>query len=85
MGLYSNIPCYCKACNVHDCAHLPLPLKIGTVNLYSYDDCLRKFKSNHHLGALLFTGIVITMLLKKNTAESSDNGLSTGTTPHTDD
>ena len=45
--------------------------KIGSVNLYSYDDCLRKFKSNHHLGALVFTGIVITMLLKK-TDELSD-------------
>ena len=61
-------------------------LKIGSVNLYSREDCLRKFKSNHHLGALLFTGIAISVLLKK-TAKSSDNGqdTSTGTTPYSDD
>ena len=51
---------------------IPLLRKIGSVNLYSYDDCLRKFKSNHHLGALVFTGIMITMLLKKKTDELSD-------------
>lgn len=66
--------------------YLLLP-KIGSVNLHSRDDCLRKFKSNHHLGALLFTGIAISVLLKKKIAESSDSGhsTSTGATPYSDD
>lgn len=61
--------------------------QIGSVNLYSHDDCLRKFDSNHHLGALLFAGIVMSVLLKKKDsrmAESSDSGHSTSigaTTP----
>ena len=57
------------------------PLKIESVDLYSFDDCLKKFKSNHHLGALLFTGIVISVLLRKTNEISDSSGNSTGATP----
>ena len=79
--IFLYIPCHCKAYKGVRLSHFPLLPKIGSVNLYSNDDCLRKFDSNHHLGALLFAGIVISVLLKK-TDDSED---SAGAPPYRDD
>uniref|UniRef100_A0A0N4ZNL9 4-hydroxybenzoate polyprenyltransferase, mitochondrial n=1 Tax=Parastrongyloides trichosuri TaxID=131310 RepID=A0A0N4ZNL9_PARTI len=43
--------------------------QIGTVNINDGNDCWRKFKSNHYLGALLFTGIVLGNLVKEKKEE----------------
>uniref|UniRef100_A0A0K0DW14 4-hydroxybenzoate polyprenyltransferase, mitochondrial n=1 Tax=Strongyloides stercoralis TaxID=6248 RepID=A0A0K0DW14_STRER len=43
-----------------------LAWQIKTVDINNSEDCWKKFKSNHYLGALLFAGIVAGNLLKNN-------------------
>ena len=40
-----------------------LAWQVSTVELYSRADCLAKFQSNHHFGALLFAALVGAKLL----------------------
>lgn len=39
--------------------------QVATTNIYDGEDCWRKFRSNQWLGALIFSGIVASNLIKE--------------------
>lgn len=46
-------------------------LQLYTVDLNNPDDCAKKFRSNSQLGLVMFLGIVLGTLLKKEEESSS--------------
>lgn len=53
---------------------ISLVLQLYTVDLNNPDDCASKFRSNTQLGFVMFLGIVLGNLLKKE-EESSDKSV----------
>ncbi|KAL4226454.1 Para-hydroxybenzoate--polyprenyltransferase [Mactra antiquata] len=51
--------------------------QIYTVDLNNPDDCLKKFKSNTQLGAVMFIGIVLGTLLKTSKEEEEQKEAAT--------
>lgn len=45
--------------------------QLYTLNISSASDCARKFMSNHHVGLVLFLGIIIGTLCKPSSGQEA--------------
>lgn len=71
LGIYYLVYCLNVMCTK---LSISLVLQLYTVDLNNPDDCASKFRSNTQLGFVMFLGIVLGNLLKKE-EKSSDKSV----------